>query len=438
MLMVWAMFIGLYFAMPFDYVHAPKEMAWTIMVGGTALFCMGAIVGEWLPVARRSVMVLPNFSERAVIICAVLGFFGIACMAIDKLFLSGLDWSQGMSAVREQRSNEVMANIDIKRSAFLYIGYLTFSFSCASYALFLLRGDLMSFAARWLGQLSIGTMLFYALLYGGRMPILMVIILTAGAALARLLCGQSLLPKNNWMWMKIFVVCVAFTVYTNYIWEVRRTAGNIVDYAKFAQIADQRWEMQPSKWLDRLIRQGSIPNDLAMNWISLAMYLTHSPTTVQRMVENREHLSFYGGLYQVGILSPLADKLTPSLNLPQIMRSELMKAGIYGWFPNAWGAWFADAGIALGAVCIFVWGLLSGIAFRYAKAFSSLGAQLMLCFAYASIIISPLNGPFGMANSFLIFASFVSVALIHRFLGANFQLNRRLLNNADTRPATVE
>jgi hypothetical protein len=141
------------------------------------------------------------------------------------------------------------------------------------------------------------------------------------------------------------------------------------------------------------------------------MYLTHPPTTVQRMVEHWQGFSIYGGLYQIGILSPISDVLAPSLKLPQTMRAELNAIGAYGWFPSAWGAWIGDAGLIGGAICVFVWGWLSGFCYRRALTTTSLSAELMLSFVYLSILVSPLNGPFGFANSFLIFLSFAATCM---------------------------
>jgi hypothetical protein len=170
--------------------------------------------------------------------------------------------------------------------------------------------------------------------------------------------------------------------------------------------------MRPSPWLDEAVRDGKLPAGQVMDWLSIGMYITHSPTTVQRMVDHWHDMSIYGGLYQIGILSPLTDILAPSLKLSQKMRSELMTAGMYGWFPNAWGAWLGDAGLVFGTLCVFLWGALSGLAYRVVRTGASARTQLMLAFAYMTILISPLNGPFGMANSFLIFASFAAIGVI--------------------------
>jgi hypothetical protein len=413
MLVMWTLFITIYFAVPITYDHAPGPVAWSLMLSGIVLYCLGAGAASLVPL--RSHPQHQQISEAkydaVIIACALLGLAGALAMAIDKLFLSGIDWSIGMSAVRDRRAVEVMQGVAIRRSILLYAGYLTFSFSCVGFTLFLLAGDRVGRAAAWLGQIGVVAIVIYALLYGGRMPIMLVILLAAGAMLTRALRGSPLLPKGWAMWPKIVAVCVAFLIYTNFIWADRRAMNRILDFHEFVHNAEVKWEARTSPWITSLVRSGAIEADTAMNWVSIAVYLTHSPTSVQRMVEHSGALSTYGGLYQIGVLSPLFDVFAPQFGLPQKMRRELSEAGLYGWFPNAWGAWLMDAGRIGGAICILLWGFLSGIAYRMVRHDGGAAPQLMLTFAYLSILVSPLNGPFGLANSFLIFSSFVAVCL---------------------------
>ena len=166
---------------------------------------------------------------------------------------------------------------------------------------------------------------------------------------------------GNWMWPKLIIACIAFLIYTNLVWQNRRDINQLANYPIFTTIAASRWEMRPSPWLDEAVRDGKLPAGQAMDWLSIGMYVTHSPTTVQQMADHWRDISIYGGLYQVGILSPITDVLAPSLKLSQKMRSELMSTGIYGWFPTAWGAWIGDTGLLLGTLCVFYVGGSIGI-----------------------------------------------------------------------------
>lgn len=236
------------------------------------------------------------------------------------------------------------------------------------------------------------------------------ILLAVGCTLVRKMLGRSLVPESWYLWPKMLAFAVAFIAYTNFVWASRREVNRVVDYESFLRVAAQRWDLTPSDWLNHAVRTGKISAAEAMDALSAAMYLTHSPTTVQRMVEHHHELFAYFGLYQIGILSPLFDEFAPTLKLPETMRDQLMTTGLLGWFPGAWAAWFIDAGVPCGLLLIVTWGALSGAAWAAVKRTGSAGAELMLAFVYLAILISPLSGPFGMANSFLIFCSFAIVA----------------------------
>jgi hypothetical protein len=419
---VWAALILLFYLSPISYLHAPGLAAWSIVVGGVAVFCVGAIAGTRAAVPAAGPISASSL-DWFVIACTAVGFIGIAAMLVDKAYLSGIDWSHGLTVAREQRSIEVLQDISPRRSWLLYLGYLTFSFSCVAVTAFVLASERLRVFARLCGQLSVLPMTAYALLYGGRIPILIIILLAVGAGITRGLQGKSVVPPR--MWWKLIAVAVALFVYTNYVWQIRREMNRMNSYDGFVAVAASNWEMRPSPWLSRAVEGGTIPAGQVMNFLSSDMYLTHSPTTVQRFVEHWRDISIYGGLYQIGVLSPLSDVFIPSLKLPQKMRSELRASGIYGWFPSAWGAWIGDAGLFGGAICVFIWGALSGIWYQRVITNPSLGAQLMLSFTYMTIIASPVNGPFGISNTFLIFLSFVAAsAWLSGFAGAKTSIVR--------------
>ena len=409
---VWVAFVTIYAMVPIEYVHVPGYAAWALMTAGVVAFGLGAALIR-LPMQGRAERVEDDlrYLDALIMICAITGLAGAAFIVIDKLFLSGQDWSIGITALRDRRFVEVVEGVPIKRSPLVYIGYLTISFSCVSMCLFLLKGERVGRLAGWLAQASILAMAIYAVLYGGRMPILLLILLAAGCAMVRKLTHQTMLPSGWYLWPKAASVMLAFFAYTNLVWALRRDMNRVVDFDSFVRVAGKKWELAISPWLDHAVRSGKIGAGTVMDFVSTAMYLTHSPTTVQRIVENSSSLSTYFGLYQIGVLSPLFDVFAPGLKLPETMRGELASTGIFGWFPNAWGAWLLDCGYSFGLLAVIVWGLLSGAAYAAVLRGGSVAAQLMLVFAYMTILVSPLNAPFGMANSFLIFCSFAVVAV---------------------------
>jgi hypothetical protein len=404
MTIVWIAVAILFCIAPITYVHKPDILTWLVIFGGVALFSLGEHLSGLLPSPSQTNDKSP---DAVLIICAIIGFIGVSAIFFDKLVLSDIDWSAGLTNARERRAIEVVADVPVRRSLLLYFGYLTFSFSCVGVVMFILFGERLTKSASICGQVSVLPMAAYAFLYGGRMPIFVIILLVAGACITRRVKGMTALPPGKRLWSKLTVVAIIFAIYSFKVWDNRRQVNSIESYAGFASVAATKWEVSLSPWLNEAVRNQSIPANLAMNLVTLAVYITHSPTTVQRLIQHNDHLSIYLGLYQIDVLSPIADVLFPSLKLPQTMRSELLTAGIYGWFPSAWGAWLGDAGFIFGAICIVLWGVLSGFSYRLAQR-GNRCAELMLTFCYMSILVSPISGPFGVANSFLIFCSFVA------------------------------
>jgi len=414
MLLVWVALVAIYFVTPIQYQLTPGWMTWMVVAGGVGLYSLGNAIDAKPSTHRTDARTV----EIAIYVCAALGFLGILCILVDKFALSGIDWSQGFRAVRDRRSEELLAGIAVPRSGLLYAGYLSFSFSCVAFALFILDGDRISRLAGLAGLASAAPEAIYAVLYGGRFPILIVILLAVSAGMVRRLQGRSFFPGGWLIWPAIAATAVGLAIYTNAIFENTRVRVEVVDFDQFMARAAERWYLRPSEWVIAAVASGTLSASAAMNGISVAMYLTHSLTVLERIMNHLSELSIYGGLYQVGVLSPLFDQFAPYLDFPAKMRRELIGIDIYGWYPSAWGAWIADAGIYAGAVCVFLWGLGSGLAFRKARD-GDVSWSLMLIFVYTSVFYSPIQAPFGIANSFLIFGSFLAaaaaIALVRRW-----------------------
>ena len=156
----------------------------------------------------------------AVFTTAILGLAGIAFIALDRLVLSGI--SHNGYAELMCCASFLVDFIEIKRTPVLYAGYLTFSFGAASLVLFLLKGEEVRGGTAILAQLSILPSVGYALLYSGRLPILLVIVLIITAVMVRISQGRQPLPQGHHLAVKTIAASVAFLVYSNGMWSSRR------------------------------------------------------------------------------------------------------------------------------------------------------------------------------------------------------------------------
>jgi hypothetical protein len=209
---------------PIDFPLQPSPATLALVAGGVALFILGHYAGVWY---------FDNWFERqtirletqvralngVVVAASLVGLGGIGLIALDRLVLSGV----GSGYAELLRCAPALVEfIQIKRTPLLYIGYLTFSFGFASLVLFLLKGEEIKGWAAILAQLSILSPVGYALLYSGRMPILVILVLIIAAVLIRLSQGRRALPTGHHLLLKTVVLVVVFAVYSSSVWSSRQ------------------------------------------------------------------------------------------------------------------------------------------------------------------------------------------------------------------------
>jgi len=208
---------------PVDYPLQPPVLV--LVAVGVSLFVGGHLAGAWcfgrwsqlrpkLPAPPVSTL------KFAVVTTSILGLAGIALIALDRLVLSGISHNGYADLMR--CASFLVDFIEVKRTPVLYAGYLIFSFGPASLVLFLLRGEEVRGWAAILAQLSILSSVGYALLYSGRLPILLVIVLIIAAVLVRISQGRGPLPRGHHLLIKTIAVSVLFVVYSNAMWSSRR------------------------------------------------------------------------------------------------------------------------------------------------------------------------------------------------------------------------
>lgn len=413
---VWIMLWFAFALGPVDYYRLPAVETWLIAWAGVSLFCVGVFAGRWMPFRRydSSTRLELHNLDRTITVASWIGISGVLLMVIDKLFLSGLDYSHGLAAIRFQRAADIVAEIEVARTPLLYLGYLIFSFSYAAIGLFLLEAEqIRGQVARW-AQLSVISPVGYALLYGGRAPILLLCFLVVGVGLVRAMWNRPFLAAHHRMRWKFLILCIGFLVYDNYTWEARREYSMIEDYPAYLSVADQGWSLAPKPWLHEAVNAEKVSSDSAMNFISTMMYITHGVVSLDKIREQWREFHPYVGIYQIGVLYGLVRVFFPNPNLADQMTTDLRNADIYGWFVTAWGAWYLDFGLPVSILCIFFWGLLCGVGYFHVRATCSPRSGLLLSFGLGSIFASPLNAPLGIANSALIFAACVATVYLLR------------------------
>ena len=395
--------------------------------------------------------VVQDFLNRVVIVASLIGLAGIGCIALDRLVLSEISNTGYAELLRCAPS--LVEIIEVKRTPLLYLGYLAFSFGFVSLVLFILRGEEITGWASALAQLSILSPIGYAVLYSGRMPMLLIVLLIVSAMLVRVRQGRSLLPLGHHLVLKMVAFFLLFAVYSSAMWSSRQNfcvqmSGIIrelldqqvrsvnatklskmiddakIDDAKRAKMIpilpkenasirnlQEAWHVKPRAYLTSAIDSGILSPSVARGVFSTYFYMTHGVRILDTTWRAREKFSPQWGIYEIGILSPIFRVFFPNDPRPLEMERQLKSVGIYGFFPTAWAAAFIDFGIFGAIIYVLVWGFVAGLSASCARRFTLVTPALLLVFTLTTILLSPVQGPLGVANSALVLLSTIITGL---------------------------
>jgi hypothetical protein len=475
---------------PIDFPRQPSLAVLALVAIGVSLFVVGHGAGTWS--VRAWLQLRPSLPARpvgilniAVVTTAILGLTGIALIALDRIVLSGVGTSGYAEILRCQPA--LIDFIEIRRTPLLYVGYLTFSFGFASLVLFLLKGEEVRGWAAILAQLSILSPIGYSLLYAGRMPILFAIVLAVAATLVRIGQGRPPLPKGHHLLIKTVAVLVLFGIYASAMWSSRRDfcaqmnglisellekareqkaereltqpgqppaadsisgtdLSEMIEASKVSPGEGRRqslldgmllvmkretWHTAPRPYVLWATESGWLSPGTASNLLSTDFYFTHSIYVLDLAWQARAQLSPHWGIYEIGVLSPILRVFFPQNRQLLSMTAELKAAEIQGLFPTVWAAAYIDFGAAGAVIYILIWGFAAG-ATAFGTRHSGLATpRLLLTFILASILLSPVQGPLGIANSALVLVSMAIVGL-----AIDFEILRSRQPGAGPEPET--
>jgi hypothetical protein len=174
----------------------------------------------------------------------------------------------------------------------------------------------------------------------------------------------------------------------------------------------EAWHAKPRAYVVSAIESGRLSPDAAVNLLSSYFYLTHGIGMLDLVWHARTRFSPHWGLYEIGILSPILRVFFPQNQLLASMSMQLKSAEVYGFFPTVWAAAYIDFGAVGVVVYILIWGFAAGWSAYGARHSVLAMPPLLLTFILASILLSPVQGPLGIANSALVLVSLLIVGLV--------------------------
>jgi hypothetical protein len=186
----------------------------------------------------------------------------------------------------------------------------------------------------------------------------------------------------------------------------------------------ESWHTSPRAYVLSAIESGWLSPGTASNLLNTYFYLTHGTFILDRAWRARAQLSPNWGIYEMGVLSPIWRIFLPQSQKLQTMSTELKAAEIYGFFPTVWAAAYIDFGAAGWVIYILIWGFAAGSAVFGTRHSGLATPPLLLTFILASILLSPVQGPLGIANSALVLVSMAILGLAVDLASLNSQKRR--------------
>jgi hypothetical protein len=174
---------------------------------------------------------------------------------------------------------------------------------------------------------------------------------------------------------------------------------------------DQAWHTKPSGYVVSAIESGRFSPRAAVTVLSTYFYLTHGVRILDTTWRERDRLSPHWGVYQIGVLSPILRVFFPQSDELLTLKNQLQSTELHGFFPTVWAAAYIDFGVVGAVIYILIWGFAAGWSAFGVRHSALATPALLLTFIIATILLSPVQGPLGIANSALVLVSIIVVGL---------------------------
>jgi hypothetical protein len=199
----------------------------------------------------------------------------------------------------------------------------------------------------------------------------------------------------------------------------------------------EAWHTSPRAYVLSAVESGWLSVANASNLLSAYFYLTHGIYVLDLAWQARAQFSPHWGIYEIGVLSPILRAFVPQSQQLKSMDTELKAAKIIGVFPTVWAAAYIDFGAAGAVIYVLIWGFAAGWAAYGARHSSLATPPLLLTFILASILLSPVQGPLGIANSALVLGSMVALGIAVDFASLSFRKRHAGLEPETSRSGQV-
>jgi hypothetical protein len=196
--------------------------------------------------------------------------------------------------------------------------------------------------------------------------------------------------------------------------EARRLPPAVATSAEVRELLemlDKSWHVKPRAYVISAMNSGLLSPSAALGVLGTYFYFTHGVRILDMTWQAREQFSPQWGVYEIGIFSPVLRVFFPDASRVTDMDGQLKSAKIHGFFPTVWAAAYIDFGLLGAILYILIWGFSAGWSASGARGSAFATPSLLLVFNLASIVLSPVQGPLGIANSALVLLSMMVAGL---------------------------
>jgi oligosaccharide repeat unit polymerase len=296
----------------------------------------------------------------------------------------------------------------------LYFSYLAFPLAVPAYLLYVLAAERLGATGTVMAHLSLLAPVTYAIVYGARSPLAVLLGLVVGATFVRYALRKPLVPAR-WL-SRVFMggAVVALVIYSGYIFAQRRAISNLDDsFGALEERFETIYAATITPAIGDAVDEGRVAPSTAVNLAMTYFYFTHEIPMLDRTLR-AERFGPFLGQYQFYLPAAAVWRLFPGLSSERRMITEAQAANTYGWFSSAWGSMYLDFGVAGALFMIAVCGWISEQVFQRVRRRGSLSAQLGLCYTYCGILASPVLSIFTISVSTLFLAAIIGAMYLVR------------------------
>jgi len=352
------------------------------------------------PVPRR----LPAPITSLVYAFSATGLIGALARGIDFYFLRGLDYSEGLGAVR--LANVELVGEEAGARGLAAIGRILIAFSTVAAMATILRFEALSKGARCAALGSLAVAVAVSILEGGRNTLAINLALMACCFLIRWLVGKPAIPGGLVGRAGLAGVAIVAVVFFSYIF-VDRSEALGRSLADALTALEASFNVQVSEQLKDA--DGGLLLGAAVSLAGLALYVGNGVNELNWVMEWLNANSLAMGAYNLDM--PVVALQRMGFDVARFNADLLYRPGVY---ITAFGELMLDFGVAGTVLILGLIGAAVGRAWYLARRRDSIGMELGLAFAVAWLIATPLYSIVAGFFSVLLAVAVFSLAIAAR------------------------